>query len=69
VKTRRQEADEKRKDPGKRTRRWVVERTHSWFTRFRKLLVSFEKTESSYTALLALAAALICCSRSGNSMG
>ncbi|MGD0733174.1 MAG: IS5/IS1182 family transposase, partial [Terracidiphilus sp.] len=28
--------------------------------RFRKLLVSFEKTEASYLALLFLAAALIC---------
>ncbi len=59
VKTRRQEADEKCKNPGKRARRRVVERTHSWFNRFCKLLVSFEKTEASYTALLALAAALI----------
>lgn len=60
VKTRRQEADEKRRDAGKQARRWVVERTHSWLNRFRKLLVSFEKTEASYTALLSLAAALIC---------
>jgi putative transposase len=60
VKTRRQEADEKRDQPGKRARRWVVERTHSWLNRFRKLLVSFEKTEASYIALLSLAAALIC---------
>ena len=60
VKTRRQEADEKRDHPDKRARRWVVERTHSWLNRFRKLLVSFEKTEASYTALLSLAAALIC---------
>jgi hypothetical protein len=28
--------------------------------RFRKLLVSFEKTEASFLALLNLAAALIC---------
>lgn len=41
-------------------RRWVVERTHSWFNRFRKILVSFEKTEQSYLGLLALAAAMIC---------
>ena len=41
-------------------RRWVVERTHSWINRFRKLLVSFEKTEASYVALLSLAAAMIC---------
>jgi hypothetical protein len=38
----------------------VVERSHSWFNRFRKLLVSFEKTEASYVALLSLAVALIC---------
>jgi putative transposase len=60
VKTRRQERDEKQRDPDHKARRWVVERTHSWLNRFRKLLVSFEKTEASYQALLALAAALIC---------
>jgi transposase len=37
-----------------------VERTHSWINRFRKLLVSFEKSESSYVALLSLACAMIC---------
>lgn len=60
VKTRRQETEEKQKHPDYQARRWVVERSHSWFNRFRKLLVSFEKTEASYTALLSLAAALIC---------
>lgn len=60
VKARREERDEKRNDPSHKARRWVVERTHSWFNRFRKLLVSFEKTEASYNALLSLAAALIC---------
>ena len=60
VKTRRQESDEKRNHPDHQARRWVVERTHSWLNRFRKLLVSFEKTEASYRALLSLAAALIC---------
>ena len=60
VKTRRQERDAKRENPDHHARRWVVERTHSWFNRFRKLLVSFEKTEASYTALLSLAAAIIC---------
>jgi putative transposase len=60
VKTRRQEKVEKRENPDHQARRWVVERTHSWFNRFRKLLVSFEKTEASYTGLLSLAAVLIC---------
>ena len=49
-----------RKRPGYQARRWVVERTHSWLNRFRKLLVSFEKTKEGYVALLALAAAMIC---------
>lgn len=43
-----------------RARRWVVERTHSWFNRFRKLLVRYEKTAANYLALLQCAAALIC---------
>ncbi len=43
-----------------RARRWVVERTHSWFNRFRKLLVRYEKTAANYLALLHCAAALIC---------
>jgi transposase len=42
-----------------RPRRWVVERTHSWVNRFRKLLVRFEKTAESYEGLLELACALI----------
>lgn len=47
-------------DPSHLPRRWVVEAAHSWFKRFRKLLVRFEKTESSFVALLHLAAAIIC---------
>jgi putative transposase len=60
LKTRHQEAEEKLHHPRHRARRWVVERTHSWLNRFRKILVSFEKTEASYRALLFLASALIC---------
>jgi putative transposase len=48
-----------RRHPHRRTRRWVVERTHSWLNRFRKLLVRFEKTTASYEGLLELACALI----------
>jgi putative transposase len=60
LKSRRQEADAKVNTPGHKARRWVVERSHSWFNRYRKLLVSFEKTEASYLGLLHLAAAMIC---------
>lgn len=58
VKQRKEEAVAKQ--AGHKARRWVVERTHSWLNRSRKLLVSFEKSEASYRALLSLAAALIC---------
>jgi putative transposase len=60
LKSRKQETEEKVRTPGHKARRWVVERTHSWLNRFRKLLVSFEKTEQSFIALLSLAAAMIC---------
>jgi putative transposase len=40
-------------------RRWVVERTHSWLNRFRKLAVRFEKLAESYEALLEIACALL----------
>jgi transposase len=60
VKTRHEEREAKRADTHHKARRWVVERGHSWFYRFRKLLVSYEKSRASYEGLLALAAALIC---------
>lgn len=44
---------------GKRARRWVVEVAHSWFNRFRKLLVRNEQTHRAYVALNMLAAAII----------
>lgn len=59
VKGRGQEATEKRRDPTKRARRWIVEAAHSWFARFRKLLVRYEKLERSFLGLNQLAAAII----------
>jgi len=56
---RRDEADAKQRDPAKKARRWVVEVCHSWFNRFRKLLVRYEKLERSFVALNHLAAAII----------
>ena len=39
--------------------RWIIEVAHSWFNRFRKLLVRYEKTYVAYRGLLHLAAAMI----------
>ena len=44
---------------GTRARRWVVERTHSWFNRFRKLLIRWEKKARNYHALVVFAAVII----------
>lgn len=46
-------------DPQFKPKRWVVELTHSWFNRFRKLIPRYEKTDLSYVALLMLAASMI----------
>lgn len=56
---RRTEIDMKRRDPTWKARRWVVEVCHSWFNRFRKLLVRYEKLERSFLAFNHLAAAII----------
>lgn len=42
----------------KKARRWVVEVAHSWFNRFRKLLVRYEKPDRSFLALNHLAASI-----------
>ncbi len=59
VRGRAQEAAAKRRHPTQRARRWVVEVAHSWFNRFRKLLVRYEKLERSFLGLNHLAAAII----------
>ena len=53
--------------PGDRPRRWVVEGTHSWLNRFRKLLVRFEKRLAPHLGLLQLACATIVLRRAGSS--
>lgn len=45
--------------PNYRARRWVVERTHSWMNRFRRLLIRWEKKPENYLAFLQLASAVI----------
>jgi len=51
------EKTEQTRTPGYRARRWVVERTHSWLNRSRRLLVRWEKKTENYLAFLQLACA------------
>ena len=57
IKSRGQEEQERKEIPGYRARRWVVERTHSWFNRFRRLLIRWEKKVENYVAFLHFACA------------
>ena len=59
VKGRGQEASELKCRPEMKARRWIVEVAHSWFNRFRKLLVRYEKLDRSFLALNHLAASII----------
>ena len=57
--------NQRRKLPTYRARRWVVERTHSWMNRFRRLLIRWEKKAGNYAAMLQLASAFITYSAAG----
>jgi transposase len=59
VRQRGEEMKAKKRNSRCRARRWVVERTHSWLNRYRKLLVRYEKRADSYEGLLEIACALI----------
>lgn len=59
LRTRGEEIKEKATIPGYRARRWVVERTHSWMNRFRRILIRWEKKAENYLAMLHFACAWI----------
>lgn len=43
----------------RKPRRWVVERTHSWMNRYRRLLVRWEKRDTNYLGLICFVCAII----------
>jgi transposase len=59
IRSRGEEAKELAQEAGKRARRWVVERSHSWMNRFRRILVRWEKKAENYLAFVHFACALI----------
>ena len=59
IRARGEEAVAIKQEAGFRTRRWVVERTHSWMNRFRRVLIRWEKLAKTYLAFLHLACAII----------
>lgn len=59
VRSRGEEKIDLQEVPGYRARRWVVERTHSWMNRFRRLLIRWEKKVENYLAFNHFVCAII----------
>lgn len=59
IRARGEEARAIKHEVGFKARRWVVERTHSWMNRFRRILIRWEKKCENYLALLHFVCALI----------
>jgi putative transposase len=59
IKSRGEEISDKIQVPNYRARRWVVERTHSWMNRYRRLLIRWEKKTDNFEAFIHLACASI----------
>lgn len=59
IRARGEEAEAIKREVGFKARRWVVERTHSWMNRFRRILVRWEKKVENYLGLLHLVCAWI----------
>ena len=59
IRTRGEEAQAIKHEAGFKARRWVVERTHSWMNRFRRILTRWEKKAENYLGLLHLVCAII----------
>lgn len=59
IRARGEEAQAIKQEAGFKARRWVVERTHSWMNRFRRILTRWEKKAANYLSLLHLVCAII----------
>jgi putative transposase len=59
IRARGEEAQALKRHAGVKARRWVVERTHSWMNRFRRILIRWDKSADNYLAFLHFACALI----------
>ncbi len=58
IRTRGEEARLIKEKAGFKARRWVVERTHSWMNRFRRIFTRWEKKAENYLGMLHLVCAI-----------
>ena len=59
IRSRGEEAQAIKQEAGFKARRWVMECTRSWFNRFRRILVRWDKSPENCIAFLHFACALI----------
>jgi putative transposase len=59
IRARGEEAQALKQEAGFKAQRWVVERTHSWMNRFRRVLIRWDKQARNYLGFLHLAYAYI----------
>ena len=59
IRSRGEEAKAIKREAGYKARHWVVERTHGWLNRFRRILVRWTNYPENYIAFLHFACALI----------
>ena len=59
IRSRGEEAQAIKREASDKARRWVVERSHSWMNRFRRILVRWDKKPENYLGFLHFACALI----------
>lgn len=59
IRSRGEEAKRLKRSARFKARRWVVERTHSWMNRFRRVLIRWEKKADNYCGMLHLVLAYI----------
>ena len=59
IRSRGEEAPWIKRQAQSKARRWVVERTHSWMNRFRRILIRWEKIPENYLAMIHFVCALI----------
>ena len=58
IRSRGEAAQAIKKEAGFKARRWVVERTHRWLNRFRRILIRWDKSPANYIAFLHFTCAL-----------
>lgn len=65
IRPRGEEAKDIKRKAGHKARRWVVERTHSWLNRFRRILVRWEKVDDYHLGMLHFACGIVALQQAG----